>query len=108
MHDRTYRLEGNVVDVSKIGSNVIVSVDTVYKPCSTTKVREAAIDGNVLLQTLKADWSPVESENGHVDHLKELTTQVNKQGSFDLPPGGEKGIKELLYNIESLRKRGEE
>jgi hypothetical protein len=101
-----YSLPGNPIDVACFPGGVnIVSIDAT----SQTEHSDAREDAEKtdLLRLISTDQR-TESESPTKKTLTQLVDSINAQGSLKLAAGAEKGVKELLYNIENLRKGLEE
>ncbi len=106
-------LEGNVIDVMFIPQieSVVYSMDAMHQPFSTTTLANAEEQESRpsvgAVQANKLGWEKEsEATRGLVASMrKQLDNQPNA-----LQDGKTKGgsVRELLYNLESLRKRSSE
>ena len=102
-----YPLPGNPIDVACFPEGlVIVSIDATSQTESSGTCEDAE-KADVLLRLISTDRG-TESESPMTKTLTQLVDSINAQGSFELAAGAEKGVKELLYNMENLRKGVEE
>jgi len=106
-------LEGNVIDVVFIppSESVVYSMDAVHKPFSTTIVacaeEQESRPSVGAVQATKLGWErDTEATRGLVVVMQEC---LGNQPDI-LEDGKMKGgsMRELLYNLEGLRKRGSE
>ncbi|KAI9794181.1 MAG: tRNA (guanine-N(7)-)-methyltransferase non-catalytic subunit trm82 [Peltula sp. TS41687] len=108
-YDQSLPLKGNPLGTAIYESlaSIVVSIDNVHKPCSTTQTRDSSTNSDVLLQcfSLKGD-----NNDSHVWEENAKWVQpiehINSQGSFETSSLDEMGG--LLYSVESFRKRGME
>lgn len=108
---RYIAVEGNVIDVVFIehGKFILYSMDTVHAPSSTTTIDinhgQNARPPVGLLKSINLDW---EKDSGSYKHLIESMQTCLGTLSDLQPKGTAKGrsLRDLLYNLESLRKRG--
>jgi hypothetical protein len=100
-------LKGNALDVAVYPeeATVVVSIDNVHQPWSTTDTRETQAQTLDLVQcfTLShaeagASWR----ENSGFGHIGD----INRLGSFKMPQSACRQLSNVLYSIENLRKQG--
>jgi hypothetical protein len=111
--EASIHLEGNVIDVVFIpqSKSIVYSVDAVHQPFSTTTKASAEEQDSRpsvgVVQATKLGWErKAEGTGGLIAVMqKQLETQRNnlQDGTME-----ERSIRELLYNIASLRKRNSE
>jgi len=124
-------LQGNALDVtfiqtSQTSKSIIVSIDNVHKPGSTTEVR----DNNVRVPTHDATtWTDTSQDTPRLQYFSRTTGEqwqedASLQEKFSAfvnggsklssqkvedgaGPGstGDKALRDILYNVENLRKR---
>ncbi|KAH8815073.1 guanine-N(7)--methyltransferase subunit trm82 [Xylogone sp. PMI_703] len=100
-HLKTLNLAGNALSVAVTASSadrldVFVSIDTIYAPGTTTRIRDGGSALNPLqhFTSIRGEWNSV------------FQFEVVKGYEVEIEGLGSKGrIKETLYNLEGLRKR---
>ncbi|KAI9758669.1 MAG: ribosomal protein P0 (A0) (L10E) [Chaenotheca gracillima] len=108
---QTLLLRGNVLDVSILADtgSFLASVDNIYCPSSTEKFREPAEGLEIVLQSFKTFPDGVIPRWVETDISDSApVTAINKLGSHELRDDDFQSLKDNLYSIEKLRKRGNE
>ncbi|KAF4309594.1 hypothetical protein GTA08_BOTSDO02534 [Botryosphaeria dothidea] len=99
-------LPGNVLDVAADSDGLIISVDNIHVPGSTSNVRSE----EVAEKTTRLFWT-----EGHADGKEAIVevsamsgkSQLERANQLDTAEtGSNEGLGELLYGIANLRKRG--
>jgi tRNA (guanine-N(7)-)-methyltransferase subunit TRM82 len=99
VHIQTLALDGNALDIAtdSLSGNLIVSIDTIHTPGSTTELRnnENAVQALQTFQFKESAWG---TSNLTFDTPDADATQKEAYGT----------LSGVLYNLENLRKRGGE
>lgn len=106
IYKQSLPLKGNPLGIAIYEStaSIVVSIDNIHKPCSTTFLRDNPTDSEVLLQCFSLrDDSGSSLWEGNAKWVQPIE-HINRQGSFNASSLGE--ISSLLYTVENLRKRG--
>lgn len=108
-HLQIVPLAGNPLDVALLPERLLVSVDTVHEPASTIITRKAIVTlPRIQCFDLAAS---ADKAIGSATSLESLADTMNDgQDGLELTndPAALKSLRELLYGIENLRKRGNE
>ena len=109
-------LEGNVIDVAVIQDQraVVYSVDTVHEPFSTTMVtndqaqKERSTIGLMKI-TQNANVEMCMQQHQHPQLITAMEQCIQRQSFiYENSMAKGKSMRDLLYGLESLRKRGGE
>ncbi|KAF1836656.1 guanine-N(7)--methyltransferase subunit TRM82 [Decorospora gaudefroyi] len=100
-------LSGNALDVAVMGilpasSTMVVSIDNIHKPGSTTEAREDKVSRlQIFSQQQDGQW---QEDASMEDALKSFADQgLDEQVERASDDG--KAVRDMLYNMENLRKR---
>lgn len=80
---------------------LLVSVDNVHQPFSTSELREAPMEHELLLQCFAFDTNGWSEVTGLV-HVE----SINRHGSFEITKAASGQLGDVLYTLETIRKRG--
>ena len=98
-HVQTNALKGNPLDIVSHGDGAcIVSIDCVFEPGSTSKIKQVPDNEIQMLQAFRKvseAWS-------------EEDVALASANGADLNEGEMQGLSTLFYSLENLRKRGDE
>lgn len=111
----TVPLEGNVIDFAILQEQgtVVYSMDTIHEPFSTTAVAsdlKQQTRPSIGATSSGSMFAPPEKNVGSHGKLIASMEQCVKDQPFVMQeaPGKGRSMRELLYGLESLRKRGGE
>ncbi|KAI9680150.1 MAG: WD repeat-containing protein 4 [Trizodia sp. TS-e1964] len=101
-HHQTITLSGNCLSlaINTDDSTIMISIDNIHIPGSSTKFRDTSDTNCSLLQCYKytKDIKPWEE-------IKNLSEPYQISDNLEYPIGGEGSIADLLYSFNPLRKR---
>ena len=107
-YERTLPLAGNLLDLALCEWNhsVIVSVDNLHAPFSRTEIQKETSSQAELLQTFGLDVKDGSMWRREESNFDSPVRAICDLGNFEIEEARARTVKDLLYNIENLRKRG--
>lgn len=105
-HENTLKLAGNVLDATtfKDETSLIVSIDNVHQPFSTTAVRVPEVEHEPLLQCFTLETTGSNMEWREMHDFKHVD-RVSMHGSFEVTQAKSSRLGDALYALENIRKR---
>ncbi|KAI9748550.1 MAG: tRNA (guanine-N(7)-)-methyltransferase non-catalytic subunit trm82 [Lichina confinis] len=105
-HENTLKLAGNVLDASTVEdeASLIVSIDNVHQPFSTTAVRGTEAEHEPLLQCFTLETTGSNMEWREMPKFRRVDC-VSRHGSFQVTQAISSRLGDALYTLKNMRKR---